>query len=63
MSKLDIKYIDNSRNIRDITAIEIEVTDKFLKLTNSANEIHYIPLMNIKEFGIKGANQLRGDRL
>lgn len=61
MSKLDIKYIDNSRNVRDVTAVDIEVTNNFLKLTVGNDEKHYIPLCNIKEIGIKGANKIKGD--
>lgn len=61
MSKLEIKYMDNSRNRRDITGIDISVKNDFLQIQIANDEIHYIPLCNIKEIGIKGANQIRGE--
>lgn len=61
MSKLDIKYIDNSKNIRDITAMKIEIKQNTLKLTVADDEIHYIPLCNIKEFAIKGYKTVQGE--
>lgn len=60
MSKLIIKYIDERNNTRDITGVDITVTNSFLELTVKEDEKHYIPLCNIKEFVIDGHNNLKG---
>lgn len=60
MSKLTIKYIDERSNTRDITGVDIKVTNSFLELTVKEDEKHYIPLCNIKEFVIDGHNSLKG---
>lgn len=60
MSKLTIKYIDERNNIRDVTGVDIKVTNSFLELTVKEDEKHYIPLCNIKEFVIDGHNNLKG---
>ena len=60
MSKLTIKYIDERSNTRDITGVDIKVTNSFLELTVKEDEKHYIPLYNIKGFVINGHNNLKG---
>ena len=59
MSKLVIKYMNNSKNERDITGINVIISDEFLEIHFSKDRIHYIPLANVKEFYIKGYNQLK----
>lgn len=61
MSKMHIKYMDNSMNTRDVTALTIEIKNTVLKIINADDEIHYIPLCNIKEFVIKGYNTIQGE--
>lgn len=58
MSKLVIKYINNSKNKRNITGQKIKIKDEFIEIHTKENEIHYIPLMNVKEFCIEGHNKL-----
>lgn len=60
MSQLIIKYMDERNNKRDVTGIDIKITNSMLELKVNETEKHYIPLCNIKEFIIKGHNELKG---
>lgn len=55
MSRMIIKYMDNSKNKRDITGATITVDNGFLKI----NEKHYIPICNVKEIVIEGSNSIK----
>lgn len=61
MSKINIKYMDNSMNTRDITASTIEIKQNTMKIVVAEHNIHYIPLCNIKEFSIDGYNKIKGE--
>lgn len=61
MSKLIIKYNDERNNKRDITGVTIKTTPHFLKLEYKEDNVHYIPLCNIKEFIIEGHNTVRSE--
>ena len=60
MSQLIVKYMDERNNKRDITGVDIKITNSMLELKVNEIEKHYIPLCNIKEFIIKGHNELKG---
>lgn len=59
MTKIAIKYIDNSDSTMDITGMNIAVKNDFLIIQASEKYIHYVPLCNVKEFAIDGVNQIR----
>lgn len=61
MSKMHIKYMDNSMNTRDVTALTIEIKQNTIKIIIAENNIHYIPLCNVKEFSINGHNKIKGE--
>ena len=52
--------MDERNNKRDITGIDIKITNSMIELKVNETEKHYIPLCNIKEFIIKGHNELKG---
>lgn len=59
MSKLSIKYTDNSIIKKDVTGVETSVTNHFLKIKITDKRIQYIPLCNIKEIEIDGINDIK----
>lgn len=54
MSYITIKYMDNTVETINTTAINISATNKFLKLKITDVKVHFIPLCNIKNIEING---------
>ena len=54
MSYITIKYMDNTVETINTTAIDISATNKFLKLKITDVKVHFIPLYNIKNIEIDG---------
>lgn len=61
MSKLTIKYMDNSIIKKNVTGADTSVTNHFLEIKTVDKRTEYIPLCNIKEIEIEGANKIRGE--
>lgn len=59
MTKIAIKYLNNSESEMDITGMNIVIKNDFLVIQASEKYIHYVPLCNVKEFAIDGVNQIR----
>ena len=60
MTKIAIKYLNNSESEMDITGMNAVIKKEFLVIQESEKLIHYVPLCNIKEFVVDGVNQVKG---